>query len=117
VSGREVPVTAKWELLLVAEVTVTLPPVAVRVENWVEVWPRFTSPKLSPLGAMVSLPVVPAPEPPVPRRGMFVTGPEMNTLPPSNPDWTGVKVMCRVALSPLVSTRGNEGPLTEKPLP
>src|ERR1700727_1878732 len=71
VSGNETPAIANCELLLETDETVTLPPVALRVEDWVVVVPTSTLPKLMAVGATVSCPVVS----PVPLKGTFIETP------------------------------------------
>jgi hypothetical protein len=73
VSGNETPAIANCELLLDADDTVTLPPVALRLEDWVVVVPTSTLPKLIAVGATVSCPIVS----PVPLKGTFRETPEM----------------------------------------
>lgn len=54
---------------------------------------------------------------PVPVRGMASAGPETNRLPPAVPVDCGAKATFSVTLCPTPRVTGNEGPLTENPLP
>lgn len=115
VNGNEAPAIVYCELLLDAEFTVTLPPVAVMLAGCVELLPTSTLPKLSVDGLRLSVPVVFVV--PVPLSGILICGPEMNTLPPDMPETWGSNAMLREMLLPGLSTTGNDGPLTENPRP
>jgi len=113
--GNDAPESENCELLLAADDTVTLPPVAVTVETPVVVEPMSTLPKLSVEGVIVSEPEVV--EPPLPLRGMLRPEPGTKILPLSDPDDAGANVTVRVMICPLLKNSRSFGPLTEKPLP
>lgn len=54
VSGNEGPEMVKLELLLDTDVTLTLAPVAVRLNDWAAVLPTLTLPNFNGLGATLS---------------------------------------------------------------
>lgn len=111
--GKEAPAIANCALLRAAEDIVTLPPIALRVDDCVVELPTFTLPKLSAVGAMVNCPTVE----PVPVSGTFKLMPVTKTFPPAAPVACGVKVTFSVILCPARSDRGRVGPLTEKLVP
>lgn len=115
VRGKAAPEIAYNELLLAAEFTVTVPPVALIVEVCALELPISTLPKLRDPGETVSWPVVELV--PVPLNETVKPGPGRNTLPLDDPDAVGAKVAFRVALCPCPSVRGRLGPLTVKPVP
>lgn len=115
VRGKEVPERVNWELLLEAEDTVTVPPLAVIVEGCEPVLPILMLPKLRVDGVTLSWPAVVVE--PVPDIGTLRLGPGTKTLPLSKPVVDGVKVTLSVTLCPLLSVIGSEGPLTPKLLP
>jgi hypothetical protein len=115
VNGKEIPESENSELLLDAEDTVTLPPVAVRVEVCALLLPRSILPKLSEDGLMLSFPVLV--DVPVPMSGIFNPTPRTNTLPPVGPTVPGLKTRFSVTLFFGVSSTGNVGVVTENPLP
>jgi hypothetical protein len=127
VSGKDTPCKINWELLLLAEDTVTLAPVALMVIGSVSVVPSFTLPKLTSVGARVKEPTVGfgvgvgaglgVPPPPVPERGTVSATLETYRLPPTVPADRGAKLTFNVTLCPELRVKGNEAPLTENPLP
>jgi hypothetical protein len=72
VTGRVSPLIVKRELLLLAAVTVTLAPVALRLPDAVPLLPTVTLPTLMVEGVTLSTPV--ATTEPVPSRSMFRFG-------------------------------------------
>jgi len=72
VNGKKAPFRTNWELLLVAEDTVTLAPAALMVIGRVCVVFTSTSPKFSGAGAMSNWPAEVGV--PVPLRGMSIPG-------------------------------------------
>lgn len=115
VNGNEGPSRTNWELLLLAEETVTLAPVALRVSGWVFVVPTVEVPKVNGAGAMINWPV--AGPVPVPIRGIASAGPETNRLPADVPVDCGVKTTFNVTLCPAPSVTGKVGPPSEIPAP
>lgn len=115
VKGNDVPEIENCELLLEADETVTLPPVALRVAGWVVLDPISTLPKLKDAGETVNCPAELVA--PVPVSGTFRFGPEMNRLPLMIPVVDGEKVAVTVRLWPLLRVIGSIAPLTANPLP
>lgn len=113
--GNATPEIANCELLLEAEDTVTLLPVAVIVEDRVLVLPTSTFPNASELGLKVSWPAVLLA--PLPVRGIVKPGPGRKTLPFDVPLADGAKVTFRVMLWPRRIVTGRAGPETVKPVP
>ena len=113
--GRDTPETANCELLLEAEETVTLAPVAVMVEDCVPVLPTFTLPKASEVGLTERVPAVVLP--PLPLNGIVNPAPGRNTLPFDVPLADGANVTFNVMLCPRSSVVGNDGPETVYPAP
>ena len=71
VVGRVRPVIVKLELFVLAPLTVTLAPLAVRVPIAEALLPTTTLPKLKPVGVTASCPAAPAPDP---ERGIVNVG-------------------------------------------
>jgi hypothetical protein len=113
VKGKEAPLKANWELLLLAEDTVTLAPTALIVMGSVSVVPTATLPKFRGVGPTTNWPVAV----PVPVRGMVSPGPETNRLPPTAPADFGVNATFNVTLCPTAKVSGRVGALRENPLP
>ena len=109
VNGKETPFRANWELLLLAEDTVTLAPTALMVMGSVPVCPTVTLPKLSGAGATTNWPAVI----PVPESGTISVGLATSKVPPTVPAVCGVKMTLNVALCPTAKVNGRLGPLTE----
>ena len=65
VTGNDNPLSTNSELLLVAEETVTVAPLALSVPVWLLLLPTLTLPKAIVVGATVNVP----PAVPVPERG------------------------------------------------
>jgi len=116
VTGSEIPAMANCPLLLDAEVTVTLPPVAVSDEVCVEEFPSTTEPKLT-LGVTLKVPAVVVVLVPVPATGMFTNGPFTITLPAVMPAAWGVKLTVKVSVCPLESATAGGGSTTPKAPP
>ena len=118
VSGNERPPTLNTELFVVAAVTVTLAPVAVRVPVAVPLVPTTTLPRSRVVGVTVSCPVAVTP---VPDKGMVRVGLEalevMVTVPLALPADVGVKVTLKVALCPEVRVTGVVIPVKLNPVP
>jgi hypothetical protein len=115
VTGKVAPGRENCALLLAAEETVTLAPVALRVAACVPVSSMSTLPKFSVLGEMVNCPIFETV--PVPVNGMFSAGPEIKTLPPLTAAACGVNETLSLTLWPALRVKGKLGPLTEKPVP
>ena len=100
-----------------AEMVTLLPPLLVRVTDWLPVEPTVTLPKVRLEGFGLRLPAVV----PVPATGMFKVGfepfDEIVTLPLTAPPLPGANVTVHDALWPEFSIRGREGPLTLNPVP
>jgi hypothetical protein len=115
VKGSEGPWRTNCELLLLAEETVTLAPVALRLSDCVFVVPTASAPNVNGAGAMINWPVAAAV--PVPASGMAKAGPETNRLPALIPVDCGAKVTFNVTLCPVPNLMGKVGPLSEIPAP
>lgn len=114
VNGKEGPSRTNWELLLLAEDTLTVAPMALIVMGSVSVFPMATLPKFSGTGATTNWPAAV----PVPVRGTFSER-ELATkrFPPTVPCDCGVNVTLKVTLCPAARVKGRAGPLVENPLP
>src|SRR5579863_9346644 len=113
VRGNDAPAIANCELLLAADEMVTLPPVALKVDDCVVEFPTSTLPKFTVVGDAVSFPIAV----PVPLMGMFRLMGVMKRLPPLEPTDCGAKVIVSVTLFPGARTTGRVGPVTEKLVP
>ena len=100
VTGRDKPPTTKEELFVLAPVTVTLPPLALKLPEAVPLWPTTTLPRAKVEGVTVSWPDCGAV--PVPDNGIVSVGFEAVdvtlTLPLAALAVCGVKVTLNVAL-------------------
>jgi hypothetical protein len=118
VTGRDKPLIAKRELLVVAAVTFTFAPLALRLPVAVPLVPATTLPIAMGTGVAVSCPAV---ADPVPARGIVRVGLDpfdvTVTLPLALPADSGAKVTLKVALCPAVSVAGVEMPLNVNPVP
>jgi hypothetical protein len=95
VIGKLAPARENCWLLKAAEETITGPPVALKVADWVAVVPIETLPKLSPVGETVNCPTAVAP---VPVNVTVNDGPAMRTLPAITPAVCGAKATASVTL-------------------
>jgi len=99
VVGRVRPVIVKVELFVLAPLTVTLAPLAVRVPVAEALLPTTTLPRLRPVGVTASCPAATAPDP---ERGMVNVGlpavEVMVTLPLAAPDEVGAKDTLKLLL-------------------
>src|SRR5208282_74677 len=116
VNGNLTSVTANSELLLEAEETVTLPPLALSFAVRILFPPTATSPKASVAGVIVRVPLLPPPVP-VPTSGTSSPGPQTKKLPPVSPCACGLKVAFSFTFCPPSRVKGNSAPLTENGLP
>ena len=105
VSGNHAPCKANCELLLLAEETVTLAPLALSVVDTTPVVPTVTLPKFREPGSTMSWPD--AVFVPVPVKLMLTPGPKTKALPNVMPALWGAKVTFNVTLCPLPKSRGN----------
>lgn len=117
VTGKESPLKANSELVLVPDDTVTLVPDALSVPVWLFVVPTETIPKFNVVGETDKDPAgVPLPE-----SGMvIVEGVAFETtemLPLALPALVGVKIVLNVTLWPAVSVKGAFKPCSLKPVP
>lgn len=119
VTGRERPPMLKAELFVLAAVTVTLPPLAVKLPEAVPLCPTTTLPNPRVAGATDNCPACGA----VPVPDNVIVSVEFEaleiilTLPLAALAVCGVKAVVKVALCPAVSVRGAEIPLRLKPVP
>ena len=99
VVGRVRPVIVKLELFVLAPLTVTLAPLAVRVPVAEALLPTTTLPKLKPVGVTASCPAATAPDP---ERGIVNVGlaavEVMVTFPLAAPDEVGAKDTLKLLL-------------------
>jgi hypothetical protein len=99
VAGRERPPIVNAELFVVAPVTVTLAPLALRVPVAEALLPTTTLPKLKPVGVTASCPAATAPDP---DRGMVTVGLDavevMVTFPLTAPDAVGANDTLKLVL-------------------
>jgi len=114
VTGSDRPPTLNTELSVLAPVTVTLAPLAVRVPEAGALFPITTLPISSVAGLAVSWPAVAAP---VPDNGIVRVGFDavevIVTLPLALPAVVGANVTVNVAPCPEPSVTGVEIPLIE----
>ncbi len=98
VTGKEIPLNANSVLLMLADATVTEPPLAVSVPLWVRLLPTVTLPKLIVPGFTASCPGAM----PVPLNGAVRFGLEpfelTASVPLADPPVVGVKVTLKVKL-------------------
>lgn len=99
VVGRVRPVIVKLELVVLAPLTVTFAPLAVRVPVADALLPRTTLPKVKPVGVTASCPAATAPDP---ERGILNVGlaavEVMVTFPLTAPDEVGAKDTLKLLL-------------------
>jgi hypothetical protein len=118
IAGTDKPLMVKRELLVLAAVTVTLAPLALRVPETVPLAPTATLPADKVVGSAVNTAVAVVP---VPERARLRVGLEpfdvMVTLPLALPADCGVKVTVKFAICPAASTTGVEIPLNVKAVP
>ena len=116
--GSENPLIVKAELFVVAAVTVTLAPLAVKVPVAVPLDPTVTLPSGNVAGETVSCPTV---DTPVPETGIvnvgFVAVEVTATFPLTAPADVGTNETLKVALFPALSVRGVVMPLKLNPAP
>lgn len=112
VTGSESPLTLNTELFVVAAVTVTLAPLAVRVPDPVPLVPTTTLPNAIVVGLMASVPTAAVPLPLSPTVSVgFDAVEEMVTVPDTLPVVVGVKVTVKVVSCPAFSVTGVVIPL------
>jgi hypothetical protein len=119
VTGKESPPTLKAELLVLAAVTVTLPPLALKLPEAVPLSPTTTLPNARVVGVTDNCPdcgAVPVPDNVIVRVG-FEAFEIMFTLPLAVPVACGLNATVKVALCPAVSVIGAVIPLKENPVP
>ena len=100
VTGRERPPTLKAELLALAEVTVTLPPLALKLPEAVPLWPTTILPNARVAGVTDNCPgcgAVPVPDSVIVRVG-FEAFEVISRFPLAVPVVCGVKATVKVAL-------------------
>jgi hypothetical protein len=118
VAGRARPPTLKTELFVLAAVTVTLAPLAVRLPDAVPLLPATTLPRPKVVGDTASCPIAVTP---VPESGTLRVGSVavdvMVTFPFTTPALEGVKETLKVALCPAASVSGAVIPLMLNPVP
>ena len=117
-TGSDSPPMLNTELLVVATVTVTLAPVALRLPCADPLVPTITLPRPSVAGVMLSCPATAVP---VPERGIVRVGFDAFevtvTLPLAVAAEAGAKVTVKVVAWPADSVSGVEIPLTLNPVP
>lgn len=118
VIGKVNPLTLKAELFVLAALTVTFAPVAVRVPEAVPLVPTTTFPTASVLGLTANWPAAAVP---VPDNGILSVGFEpfevMLTLPLTAPAAVGANETLKPALCPAPNVTGAVIPLKPNPLP
>jgi hypothetical protein len=118
VTGSDRPLTVNSELFVLAAVTVTLAPLAVRFPDAVPLVPTTTLPTPSVVGVIASVPTAAVP---VPVSAMVSVGFDASelivTLPLSVAAEVGVNVTVKVAPCPAVSVTGAVIPLKLNPVP
>ena len=118
VTGNDRPPTLNTELLVLAAVTVTLAPLAVRVPEAVPLVPTTTLPRPRVVGLTVSCPTAVTP---VPDKGIVSVGFDAFeltvTFPVTAPADAGVNETLKVVLWPEVRVNGVVIPLKLNPLP
>jgi len=117
VTGKDSPLRVNSALLMLADVTVTLAPVALSVAGRFALVPTTTLPNAKLAGVVANCPAAV----PVPDSAMFKVGFdafEATARPPlAPPAEDGVKMMLKVMLCPDVRTTGGLSPLTVKAVP
>jgi hypothetical protein len=119
VCGSENPPIVNTELFVLAPVTVTLAPLAVRVPLAVPLEPTVTSPNASEPGETVNCPtaaVTPVPDTGNVKLGLLAFDVTVR-FPLAAPAVLGAKDTVNVALAPLLSVKGVVIPLKLKPVP
>jgi hypothetical protein len=118
VTGSERPLRIKRALLLLAAVTVTLAPLALRLPDAVPLLPTATLPRLRVAGVTVSCPAVVVPVPDrVTDRLEFDASDVSDTVPVAAPADFGLNMTLNDALSPAASLSGRINPLILKAEP
>src|SRR5580698_3636888 len=108
------PESANSPLLMLAELTVTDAPLAVRLPLRAELDPSVTLPKLRLVGETARVPAaVPVPESAM-ESGELDAFDTTDKVPVKEPALAGVKVAVKVTLWLAVSVRGRVNPLIEK---
>src|SRR5271166_270393 len=115
VNGKEAPSSTNWELLLAAEETVTLAPLAVMVRGWSAWVPTVTLPKVRGAGAITNWPA--AVLPPVPVSGMVRPAFGKIRLLLAAPVNCGAKVTLKVKVWPGETIWGKVNPLAVNSVP
>ena len=117
VTGSERPPTLKTELFVLAAVTVTLAPLAVKLPEAVPLVPATTLPRFSVAGFTVNCPT-PAVLPPVPESARLVTASEallvIVAVALKAPAALGVNWTLRLELWPAARVVGRLGAVSEK---
>jgi hypothetical protein len=118
VTGRDRPPTLKTELFVLAPVTVTLAPLAVRLPDAVPLVSTTTLPRASVAGLTASCPVAVTP---VPDKAMVKVGSEALEVRVTEPlalaAEEGANFTLKLVLCPAVNVTGVEMPLRLNPLP
>ena len=122
VRGSERPPTLKIELFVLAAVTVTFAPLAVKLPEAVALVPATTLPRPKVVGATVNCPetVVPVPESEIVNVGFDVGFDAVEvivTLPLAATADCGVNETLKLVLCPAVSVTGAVIPLQLNPVP
>ena len=116
VTGKEIPLSVNSALLEVADVTVTLDPLAVSVPVRFALDPTVTLPKFNDDGETASVAgIVPLPERGIDKFG-FGAFDVIDKEPLAEPLAVGVKVTVKLTLCPAVSVRGTVSPVKVKPV-
>jgi hypothetical protein len=117
VSGKEIPDSTNSLLLMLADVTLTDPPLALMLPVSEALDPTATLPKARLVGETASIPVaVPVPESAM-LSGEFDAFDTTDKVALAAPAVAGVKVAVNVTLWLAVSVTGKVNPLVEKPVP
>jgi len=118
VTGRDSAPTVNSELFVLAAVTVTLAPLAVRLPEADPLLPSTTLPRARVVGEMESCPtaVVPVPDNEIVNVG-FDASEVMVTLPLAFPEDPGANLTLKLVLWPAFTVRGAVIPLNVKPVP
>jgi hypothetical protein len=117
VKGNDTPLKLNSELFKVADFTVTLVPLALRVTGVLLLFPTVTLPKFKVAGLKLSAPA----GVPVPVSAALTAEPPLagfrDSVPLELPVLVGAKTRSKVKLCPAVRTSGRFSPLKLKPLP
>jgi hypothetical protein len=120
VTGKESPPTVKRELLLVAAITVTLAPIALRLPAADPVLPTVTFPTATVVGVTLSCPevavAVPVPDNAIDKLEFDAPDPT-DTLPVVVPADLGLNTTLKDVLCPGASVSGRVRPLTLNAVP